>query len=42
MEELKLVTNNVNYKDQIYKWLTNLEKAMVDALKQNMSECLKV
>jgi len=42
MEELKLISSNVNYKDQIDKWLTNLEKAMMDALKQNMSECLKV
>jgi len=40
-EELRLL-NGVNYKEMIDKWLTNLEKAMVDALKAYMSECIRV
>jgi len=40
-EELKL-TNNVNYKEQIDKWLTGLEKSMVETLKILMNECIKV
>jgi len=41
LEELKLLSC-VNYKNQIDKWLTDLEKSTIESLKVIMGECLKV